>query len=148
MKVPLPEDLARLVSERAVQNVRMNVSRRGWSVSAVQSFTPVSAEGWAGVRTSLNYLMYQEKGFGPFTMWSLEGKVIPIAPGRFVTAKGVGKPGFVTLPGGVKQWRNRKWRHPGLEPKGFMQNSLSQAVLETRTQVQTQLMKTIQGGQT
>lgn len=145
MRIPLPEDLTRVVSERAVQNVRANVSRRGWSPTAVQSFSPVSREGEAGIRTSLRYLIYQDRGFGPFTMWSLEGKVIPIEPGRFITARGVGKPGFVTLPGGVKQWRNRKWRHPGLEPKNFMGNSLSQAILETRSQVQSLLMKTLGG---
>lgn len=148
MRIPLPEELTRIVSERAVQNVRANVTRREWSEKAVQSFTPVSREGQAGVRTSLNYLMYQEKGFGPFTMWSLEGKIVPIEPGRFVTARGVGKPGFVTLPGGVKQWRNQKWRHPGLEPKGFMKNSISQAVLESRSQVQTLLKQTLEGRQT
>jgi hypothetical protein len=91
--------------------------------------------------------MYVEHGTKPRIMRELEGKIIPMGGGRFVRAVGVGKPGFVTLPGGVKVWRDQKWRHPGIKPQHFMQDSVEEALREYLPAIQ-RFAKSILTGQT
>ncbi len=68
-------------------------------------------------------------------MKSLEGKTVPIkdASGtHFVKVVGVGQPGWVTLPGGIRKWRDQKWRHPGLKPTNVMQDAINEATRQDR----------------
>jgi hypothetical protein len=97
-----------------------------------KGLTPVVKDGSFGINIAdwAYYMSYQNYGFGPFIMWSLEGKTIPMSIGGktvFRVAKGVGgrqiqkrdpKTGQV-LPGN----KPIKWRHPGLKGKFFIQEA-------------------------
>lgn len=146
MKIPLPESVARQISDKAVAKAREDMHQRGWT--SMKAVLPKSSEGVVGLRTTLKYLMYQDRGTKPRLMKELEGKVIPIHDDsglHFVRAKGVGQPGYVTLPGGVKVWRQQKWRHPGIQPKYFFENAISSAINESRDLIQQAIMKTLVG---
>lgn len=130
-----PVEITRPIAERAAQLARQNIRDRGWSQRAASAIVPVGREGQVGLRVNLDYLLYQNNGINPFIMWWVEGRTVPIkdASGvHFVYGKEPGQPGWVTLPGGVKKWRDQKWRHPGLKPKYFLENSLDQAISEAR----------------
>jgi hypothetical protein len=53
----------------------------------------------------------------------------------------------VTLPGGVRVYREQKWRHPGLKPKNFLENAIQQAINEAKPKIQQQLRATLIQGQ-
>lgn len=115
-----------------------------------------------GIRRWAYYMNFQELGIKPFTMWSLEGKTIPMdINGHLVfrVAKGVGKPGRINkrdpktgriLPGNV----GVRWRHPGLAPKHFIRDSIKDALrlherdirMDLRKQVQKRLEAFFYGG--
>lgn len=146
MKIPLPEAVARQISDRAVSKAREDMYQRGWT--SMKAVLPLSGEGLIGLRTTLKFLMYQDQGTKPRVMKELEGKVIPMRDSsglHFVRAKGVGQPGYVTLPGGVKVWRAEKWKHPGIKPKYFFENALSSAIKESRGLIQQSIMKSLVG---
>jgi len=145
MIVDLPESYTKLVADAAVRNAREYMSYRNWKSGS--SLSPIFSSGKVGIQTELKFLLYQEKGTKPFLMYALEGKTIPIkdASGlHFVRVTGVGKPGYVTMPGGVKKWRTQKWRHPGIQPTYFMSKAINDAVSQTRPALQ-ELMKTLIG---
>lgn len=148
MKFPLPIEVTQAISDKAVMKARSDMRARGWkSMSAIN---PFAAEGQVGLRTTLRYLMYQDRGTKARVMWELEGKRIPITDAsgtHIITAKGVGQPGFVTLPGGVKQWRDQKWRHPGIKPKYFLENAISSSIKESQGLIQQSMMKILTGEQ-
>jgi len=92
--------------------------------------------------------MYQDRGTRPRVMWELEGKTIPMQDEsglHFVKAVGVGQPGYVTLPGGVKVWREQKWKHPGIKPKRFLENSITASITESHDLIQQSMMKILTG---
>lgn len=128
MFVELPADLAATVADKAESLAREWTQKSGWSQGAIQSFQGVSGPGRVGVKTGLDYVFFQTRGTKPYVMWSLEGKVIPMGGGQFRRAVGVGTSGYVTLPGGVRKWRDQKWRHPGLKPQRFMEDAVNQAI--------------------
>lgn len=142
--------MCRRISERASQHVREDIIGRGWSNRSINAISPLAnrGEGWVGVRTSARYLMRQNEGFGPFVMYWVEGRKVPIKDSsgtHVVTGRGAGKPGWVTLPGGVKKWRDQKWRHPGLQPKNFMQKAISKAIEEEKGNIRDSLMSVLRG---
>ena len=146
MKFPLPANIASVISDNAVRRARENMRQRGWS--SMNGVLPHSEEGVVGIRTTLKYLIYQNQGTRPRVMWELEGKRIPITDAsgtHIITAKNVGKPGFVTMPDGTKIWRQQRWRHPGIKPKYFFQESISGAVKESGSIVQGEMMKILTG---
>lgn len=146
-RVPIPEEDAKKISERAAVLARENIGARGWSSKSVASIQADGAEGKAGLKSTVDYVMIQNKGFKSFVMWWAEGRVIPIHDSsgtHMVTAKGVGQPGFVTLPGGVKKWRDAKWKHPGLEPKNFIEDALTKAIEEYKHPLRAKLLGIIQ----
>lgn len=120
------------IARSATQRARSWAVKAGWSARASASLEPAARTGAAGIKTSLRYVFYQNQGTAPRLMKELEGKVVPIrTPGgtvRFTFVKDVGKPGWVTLPGGVKVWREQKWRHPGIKPSRFMQGALTESI--------------------
>lgn len=82
-----------------------------------------------------NHLWMLDQGIRPFTMWSLEGKTVPLRlPNGAViyrVASRVGQPKIVKrdeygriAPGGVKT----RWRHPGVKPMGYIIPSVRRAV--------------------
>ena len=150
MKVPVPESVAREIADVAVRRARENFVRRGWSPQAQNSLSPVFGDGVVGIRTDLKYLNFQNRGIRSFVMWWAEGRIIPLPEGP-VRAVGVGQPGFVKVPSkvypGVKVsvWRDQKWRHPGLKPKRFFENAISQAILEATPTLQERTLKALAG---
>lgn len=148
-RVGLPIQFTSAISERAAQKAREDVRGRGWSDKSSGSLLAFPREGTVGLRTTLQYMMHQDRGIKPFVMWSLEGKVVPMkdADGttRFIKAVRVGQPGFVTLPGGVRVWRDQRWKHPGLQPKRFMEDALTGAIQEYRPTLQVELLKLLGG---
>lgn len=136
MRLSLPKQVTNPISQRAAQIARSNALARGWKSSS--SFMPISGTGYIGIQTSVRYHMYQELGTKPFLMRSLEGKTVPIkGPDgtHFVKVVGVGQPGWVTLPGGVKKWRDQKWRHPGIKATNIMGNAVNQAKHEEKAPI-------------
>lgn len=136
-KLSMPRSVTSPMSQRAAQIARENAVARGWKSSA--ALLPIAGTGYVGIKTEKKYHMYQEQGTKPFLMRSLEGKTIPInGPDglHFVKVVGVGQPGWVTLPGGVKKWRDQKWRHPGIKPTNLMRDAVTQAVREERSLVE------------
>lgn len=148
IRIKVPRELARPVSEKAARYARNEAMRRNWSPRSYNSYEPVVGDGFVGVRTTAEHLIYQEHGTRPFLMKSLEGKRVPI-DGRIVTAKGVGQPGFVHIPrpGLPDQviWRNQKWRHPGIKPQNIMKNAISRAILEDQKSVRDEIVRRLRG---
>jgi hypothetical protein len=148
VQVPIPFGDAEKISIRAAEIARADIVSRGWSQKSVDSIVADPKEGMVGLRSTEQHMMYQDKGFGPFVMWWAEGRVIPINDSsgtHYVTGKDVGKPGWVTLPGGVKKFKQVKWQHPGLEPKNFLENAITQAIKENKPGIKEKLLSLVKG---
>lgn len=130
MKVPLPSILARKISNDAVKFARIHIKNYGWSDKALQALQPMAENGLVGIRTTQKYLMYQERGTKPFLMNWVQGRTIPMGgtPPTFRRGSHVGEPGWVSIPGRGKVWRQQRWRHPGVQGRSFMRNGLNQAI--------------------
>ena len=91
---------------------------------------------------------YQNTGIRPFTMWSLEGKTIPMRmpDGRVIFRKavGVGKPGKISKrdeQGRIMKGNTGvRWRHPGLPPKNFIEYGIESSLTQNRRWVKRRLM--------
>jgi len=136
MREPISLPLSRVISERAVVLARQNMARRGWSDRTSQAIEAAPSVGHVAIRATAKHLMYQNKGIRPFLMTALEGKTVPIK-GHLFRVKGVGLPGMGyqdrknnPIRGSI--WRQQRWRHPGIEPQKFLENSISRAILESR----------------
>jgi len=142
MMIPVPYNQAMLIANRGAQIARAYGIARNWT--ATRGLEPIAKNGFIGIHSPYKFLLYQNFGTKPRLMTELEGKVIPMkGPGgtHFVTVRGVGSPGYVTLPGGVRVWRDQKWRHPGIKPTHFLENSLEQAVKENLPQLMSGFKK-------
>lgn len=148
-RVPAPRSICEQVSAAAVRYAREDIASRRWSDRSVQAIIGLPGEGQVGLKTTAKYLMHQNRGIRPFVMWWAEGRTIPLPDGHggthLVRATGVGTPGWVTLPGGVRKWREQRWRHPGLRPKNFLETALSRAMAEARPQLKQMLMASLKG---
>jgi hypothetical protein len=148
MYVPVPFDDTTKISQRAAEIARADIIGRGWSQRSADSIVADPKEGLVGLRSTEKYMIYQDKGFQPFIMWWAEGRVVPITDSsgtHLVTGKDVGKPGVVTLPGGVKTWKPVKWQHPGLEPKNFLESAITQAIKEGKPSIKEKLLNLLKG---
>lgn len=149
-KVPAPSSVCLQISTRAAQICAEKFKGAGWSQKSIQAITPLAQEGRAGIRTTQKYLMYQEKGIRPFLMTWVQDRTLPMACKQgdgphFRRGSHVGEPGFVDIPHVGRVWREQRWRHPGLQPKNFMRDSLQQAIQEFRPEIRKQMMDMIQG---
>jgi hypothetical protein len=147
--VPASQEICQQVSDRAAQLAKENIASLGWSNRSIQAMVAYAQDGKIGIKSTLKYLIHQDRGIRPFVMWWAEGRTIPMGGPdgvHFVKAVGVGTPGYVTLPGGVRKWRDQRWKHPGLDPKNFMENALKQAVQDSRPGIQQMMMSAITGG--
>lgn len=133
MRVSLPMSVTSQIAADAARIAKGNAVARGWKSSA--SLEPAFGTGYVGIKTSRKYYLYQELGTKPYLMKSLEGKTIPMpteSGTKFIKVKGVGEPGYVTLPDGSRVFREQKWRHPGLKPTNLMGSAIKQAKAEDR----------------
>jgi hypothetical protein len=150
MRVPIPQKLAAKISQDAVRYAREEMRGYGWSDRALQAIVPMPGEGVVGIKTTLKFLMYQEKGTKPFLMWWVQGRSIPMACKQgdgphFRRGGHVGEPGYVDIPHVGKVWRDQRWRHPGLKGRGFMQRGLERAITENQ-QLIKQFSRSLLGG--
>lgn len=146
--IPLPENLARKISDKAAQIARQEMSGRGWKSG--RSLVPYAKTGQVGIKTSVRYLLFQESGTKPFLMKWVEGKTIPMGCAQgdgphFRKGSGVGQPGYVNIPHKGQVWRNQKWRHPGLKPTGIMHRAITQAIQESRQDLAFEIKRAIRG---
>lgn len=158
MWVPLPKSLCQKISQDAVANARNQMGSWGWSEKSLDALQPMTNEGMAGIKVNQKYptggkppLMYQERGFGPFLMWWVQGKTLPMGCKQgdgphFRRGGHVGEPGMVDIPHVGKVWRDQRWRHPGLAPKNFMRDGLSQAVSDNQPTIKAWAQGLFGGG--
>lgn len=125
MRFRLPRSQSRRISELAVQRAKEYGDRRGWK--GTRYLEPLVGKGQVGIKVTRQYLIYQNDGTRPRLMYELEGRRIPMK-GGVRTVKGVGQPGWVTLPGGVRVYRQQKWRHPGIKPTHFLDEAIQFAI--------------------
>jgi len=148
--VPAPTPICALISNRAAQLATERIKGYGWSGKSISALTPYPGEGRVGIKTSVRYLMHQERGVKPFLMWWVADRTLPMACKQgdgphFRRGSKVGEPGWVDIPHRGRVWRDQKWRYPGLAPKNFMQDSITQAIREMRPQIQQQVMAALRG---
>ena len=148
-RVPAPADLTQLIADRATRTARQDLRGRGWKSSG--ALQPRSGAGVTGIASTVNHLLIQNRGFSPFVMWWVKNRTLPLACNQgdgphFRNGAGVGTPGYVDIPHKGKTWRAVRWRHPGLKPKRFMERSISQAVKDSRMDVQRSVMMMLRGG--
>ena len=141
MKVPIPKHLAQKISNDAVANARNNMGQWGWSEKSLQALQPMPGEGVVGIKTTLKYLMFQERGIKPFLMHWVNGRTIPMGCAQgdgphFRRGGHVGEPGMVSIPHVGQVWREQRWRHPGLKARNFMAEGLQQAIAENQPAIQ------------
>ena len=146
--IAIPADLARHITDRAVQNCRQDLSGRGWKSS--RALAPKTGEGLVGIQTSARYLMFQEQGIRPFLMRWVEGRTLPLGCSQgdgphFRKGSHVGEPGYVTLPHGGKVWRQARWRHPGIRANRFMQSAIKKGIEESKTEIRQEVMRALRG---
>ena len=150
MRLGAPIELNRVIARRAVQKARENMRGRGWvSTGALQ---PYAGDGQVGIRSTMKHLIYQNRGFDPFIMWWVEGRTVPIKDKqtgqvRRIKGREPGKPGYVYIPGKGRVWRDQKWKHPGLKPKRFMEKAITDAIKESRRDIQGAAMSILRGEQ-
>ena len=148
MKVPLPQPLAQRVADKAVSYARMDMQSKGWK--SARGISPIAQEGLVGIKTSVRYLMYQEKGIKPFLMKWVDGRTIPMGckmgdGPHFRRGGHVGEPGYVDIPHKGRVWRNQRWRHPGIKGNKFMENAINRAVSEIKRDLKQDVMTALRG---
>lgn len=150
-RVPIPTQLAHKISLDAVKYAREEMRGYGWSDRTLDALQPMPGEGVVGIKTTLKYLMHQERGIQPFLMWWVQGRTIPLGCKQgdgphFRRGTHVGEPGYVDIPHRGQVWRDQRWRHPGLAPKNFMQKGLQRAITENQQLIKDYARKIIGGG--
>ena len=98
-----------------------------------------------GVVDDYHYLVYQNDGFATFPMWSLQGKVIPMLINGQRVFRRASKINLFSSrqPNPTMYWRRnsngellqsseprRRWVHPGLGRKGFIEAGVEDAARE------------------
>lgn len=151
-RVPLPADTTQIIARRALIAARSDLYRRGWK--SASSLMPISDDGAVGISSTVNYLLIQNRGFGPFVMWWVKNRTVPIgcAQGdgphfRFGNPDSVGTAGYVDIPHKGRVFKPIRWRHPGLKPKRFMESSIQGAIKSSRQDIRKAVMRSLRGEQ-
>lgn len=76
MRIKLPEETCRRVSQTAVQNARTALTKRGWK--SANQLNEMSGPGLVGIKTTAKFLMFQERGTKPFIMFWVKGRKVPL----------------------------------------------------------------------
>lgn len=164
MLVPMPTFITQRIAESGLQRAREYAIMRGWK--SADRLTTHFAPGEAGIRSTVKYLIYQDRGTKSFLMIGLEGKTIPIRNNNgdtsFIKVVGVGTSGWVTIPGDPnkpknqlyssnaatpgRMWRDQKWRHPGIKPTHFLRNAMVRSVVNSEPLIRNYLKENVLGG--
>ena len=87
-------------------------------------------------------------------MWWVKNRTVPLACKqgdgphfRFGNPDSVGKPGYVDIPHRGKVFRQQRWRHPGLQPKRFMERAITRAIKDSRMEIRKTVMSSLKGEQ-
>lgn len=75
-RIPAPADLTNTIANRAMQNARRDIVKRGWK--SATALRPYATEGSVGITSTVNHLLIQNKGFDPFVMWWVKNRVVPL----------------------------------------------------------------------
>jgi hypothetical protein len=147
-RVAAPANIADVIARKAVQNAREDLRGRGWKSSG--ALQPYSADGAVGISSTLNYLLKQNSGFGPFVMWWVKNRTVPLAckfgdGPHFRSGNTVGTAGYVNIPHKGRVFKPIRWRHPGLQPKRFMEKAISQAIKDSRADIRKSVMSGLKG---
>lgn len=149
-RVPAPLSLTDLIARKATQNVRQDLARRNWK--SASALVPYSQPGKVGITSTVNYLLIQNKGFGPFVMWWVKNRTVPMGCPqgdgphfRFGKPDAVGTPGYVDIPHKGRTFRPVRWRHPGLKPKRFMETAVIKAIKDSRAETRRSVMMVLRG---
>jgi hypothetical protein len=150
-KVPVPMTVATKISADAVRFARESMQGLGYSQRSLEAVVPYPGEGLVGIKTSQRYLMYQERGTRPYLMYWVQGRTISMGCKQgdgphFRRGGHVGEPGFVDIPHVGKVWRDQRWRHPGIQGKGFLQAAVQRAVQENQPAIKAWARGMIGGG--
>ena len=150
-RIPVPAALATKICNDAVRYTRENMQSYGWSDRSIQAIQPYPGEGLVGVKTTLRHLMYQERGIRPFLMTWVNGRTLPLGckmgdGPHFRRGGHVGEPGYVDIPHKGRVWRAQRWRHPGLQPKSFMQQGIEKAIQDNQAVIKAWARSIVGGG--
>ncbi len=94
------------------------------------TFVDVAEDGSVHVDMP-QYMHFQNDGIHPFIMWSLEGKRVPMGgPGsvriRIASRVGARQISRRDESGRISKGnRSIRWRHPGMEPKHFVEDGIA-----------------------
>lgn len=153
IKLPHPRSGCKRVSNLAAKKARESARSMGWSNRTISSLVPMRQDdGICGVSTSLKYVMHQEKGIRPFLMTWVENRVVPLGCKQggdgphFRKGSHVGEPGYVNIPHVGRVWRAQRWRHPGLQPKHFIQKAIEEAIAEDKANLKEDVRRMLKGG--
>lgn len=148
--VPVPADLTQKIADLATQHARQDLRGRGWKSSG--ALQPYGDTGGVGISSTVNHLLIQNSGFKPFIMWWVKNRTVPLACAqgdgphvRFGNPKSVGTPGWVDIPHKGKVFRQQRWKHPGLQPKRFMESSITRAIKESNPDIRRTVMAMLKG---
>jgi hypothetical protein len=147
-RVPLPAEVTASIAKLATQNARQDLRGRGWKSSG--ALQPYSDTGQVGITSTLNYLLRQNEGFDEFIMWWVKNRTLPLACKQgdgphFRNGKNVGTAGYVDIPHKGKVWRSVRWKHPGLKPKRFMEQAISNAIRDSRADIKKSVIASLRG---
>lgn len=121
----IPRRLTEKIANRAVEECKIYGRHHGWK--STERIKAYARKDKVGINLNGAYwLRFQNDGTRPFVMWSLEGKTIPMGEDTFRVASGVGESGFVHIDD-VLVWRARKWEHPGITEKHFVDRAVARA---------------------
>lgn len=149
-RVAAPADLTSLIADKAARYARQDLRGRGWKSSG--ALGPYSQPGEIGISSTVNYLLIQNRGFGPFVMWWVKNRTVPLSCKlgdgphfRFGNPDSVGTAGYVDIPHKGRTFRPIRWRHPGLKPKRFMERAISRAIKDSRSDIRKSVMLSLRG---
>jgi hypothetical protein len=143
--------VATKISGDAVRFARESIQGLGWSSRSLEAIVPYPGEGLVGLKTTQRHLMYQERGTRPYLMYWVAGRTVPLGCKQgdgphFRRGGHVGEPGFVNIPHRGQVWRDQRWLHPGVQPKGFMQAAIQRAIQENQPAIKAWARGMISGG--
>lgn len=150
IKIPQPASSCRKISELAARKARESARSFGWSSRTIEALVPLDrGDGQVGIQSKQKYIMHQERGIKSFLMTWVEGRIVPMGgPGGLHFRKGshVGEPGWVNIPHVGRVYREQRWRHPGIKPKHFMEQALTDAIAESRHHTRADAVSLLKGG--